>query len=180
MEHKAIQISGALLGGMLLVIFIGYAVLCLREPRATGKHNLADKLAGVFSLLAGTIILGVWAYLLQNRWGSFRAQAGVLWLHVSSEALSGLTLMVAGGALLKGLSRGPALLMLANGLLILTTVQALLSFGNRGHPMIMNGMAVIMTVTSAYMVGLVYGWGHFVLHLEGEKQESEGKRKDAA
>jgi hypothetical protein len=30
----------------------------------------------------------------------------------------------------------------------------------------MNGIAILLTVVSVYMVALVYGWEHFVLHLE--------------
>ncbi len=177
--HTALHMTGALLGGFLTLLFIGYLLLSFLEGKSRKELETPRLLAGFFSLALGTVMLSAWIYLLKTGWHSFRAQAALLSSHVITELLSALSLMLAGIAMLRAWSRGPALFMIANGFLLFTTLFALTTYGNQGHPFLMNGIAILLTVVSLDLVGLVYGWEHFVLHLDQPEPESEDENKAA-
>gem|GEM_PF-3788705 len=52
-----------------------------------------------------------------------------------------------------------------------------MAYGAKGHHFLMNGITILLTVVSVYMVALVYGWEHFVLHLD---ERGDTKKKKAA
>ena len=172
---SSLRITGLLLGGFLSLIFIGYTVLSISEGKKYGGASAPKKFAGTFSLALGLIMLGAWIYLITTGWAAFLTQAEALSIHVLTELISAVTLIVAGVAMLRNWSRGPALLMIANGVLLFTTMLTLASYGATGHPFLMNGIAILLVIVSVYLVGLVYGWEHFVLHLD-EQRPHEKKR----
>jgi hypothetical protein len=167
MTHDtSLQMTGILLGGFLSFVFIGYTILSTLEGKRPEGAFVPQKAAGGFSLVIGLLMMGAWAFLMKSGWDSFQTQKAEYSFHVLTELVSSGMLIVAGIAMMRNWSRGPALFIIANGLLLYTTVYALLAYGTTGHPLLMNGLAVLLMIVSVYMVGLVYGWGHFVLHMD--------------
>ena len=171
----ALQLTGILLGAILFAVFIGYTVLSFSEGKAQQAPSAPRRFAGIFSITLGVITLGAWTYLLRVGWFSFVHGVEKLWPHVLTELISALILMVAGFGMIRNWSRGPALFMLANGFLLLSTTLALTTYGNQGHPLLMNGVFILLTVISVYWVGLVYGWEHFVLKLDEPESTPQNK-----
>lgn len=169
-NETTLHVIGILLGGFLSLIFIGYMVLSFSEGRRSEDPTTFHKLAGLFSLAFGAMMAVAWIYLLAIGQDSFRMQASDLSFHVLTEFTAALMFIVAGVAMFRNWSRGPALYMISNALLLFTTVFALTVYGSRGHPLIMNGIAILLTVGSIYMLGLVYGWEHFVLRANVAKR----------
>ncbi len=166
-NETSLNITGILLGGLLSLVFIGYIFLSFSEGTShQGEAGAPRKFAGLFSLVLGVIMAGSWVYFVTSGWESFRAQASVLSFHVLMELGTAVMIIVAGIAMIRNWSRGPALFMVANGLFLFTTVFALMEYGVRGHPFLMNGISILLMLVSVYMVGLVYAWEHFVLRLD--------------
>jgi len=165
-SQVALQITGILLAGLLSVIFVSYLLVSFSEGKRPTRVGLPRKLSGAFAIALGSVLSISWIYFMVNGWESFWTQAAQLSVHVLTELASSLTLTISGIAMIRGWSRGPALFLTANALLILTLVLALAAYSTSGHPFLMNGISILLVIASVYMVGLVYGWEHFVLHLD--------------
>lgn len=174
---SALHITGFLLGGLLSIAFLGYTALCFSEGKRRRDLDAPQRFAGLFSLLLGGLMLGTWAYLLATGWSPFLNQIGSLFVHVATTFASSIVLIVAGFGMIRNWSRGPALFMIANGLVIFTTLLALTTYGAQGHPFLMNGVTLVIVITGVYAVGLVYGWEHFVLHLDEAESYAKTKAK---
>jgi hypothetical protein len=165
-DNTAINITGILIGGLLGIIFTVYLTLSLAKKKTSiGPHGMR-LFAGIFALILGVIMGITWLYWLITRWTSFESQASILLAHVLTEGSSAALLIISGIGMIRGWTSGPGLYLIANGLLLFTTLHALLSYGAKGHPLLMNGIAIVLTIVSGYMMALVYGWEHFVIHLD--------------
>lgn len=51
-------------------------------------------------------------------------------------------------------------------------IISLLQFGNQGHPMLMDGIAIAVMLVLIYFVGLIYSFQHFVFRFD-QTSESE-------
>lgn len=165
-NETAINITGVLIGGLMAIIFTVYLTFSVvkKKPRI-GAHGVR-MFAGTFALVLGAIMAIAWFYWMISRWTSFESQASTLLAHVLTEGSSALLLIISGVGMMRGWPSGPSLYLIANGLLMFTTLHALLSYGAKGHPLLMNGVAIVLTIISGYMMALVYGWEHFVIHLD--------------
>jgi hypothetical protein len=176
-NETALRITGILIGGFLSLIFVGYMILTFSERKRQTGASAPQKFAGAFSLTLGIVMAAAWAYFMVTGWTSFWNQPTTLSIHVLTELLSSVMLVAAGIGMLRSWSRGPALFMIANGSLLFTTMLALTAYGMTGHPFLMNGITIFLVIVSVYMVGLVYGWEHFVLRLD---EPEPGEKKKAA
>jgi hypothetical protein len=183
----ALQTVGFVVGAALLAAFVFYFALGFSEPRRSPEALLhrGERVAAISSLLLGAALMGTWAYLMAIGWESFNLRRSELWMHLFTEAASGLVLFVAGVALLRHWSRGPALLMIANGLLLFTTTIALFSFGATGHSLEVTTLTAVLTLGSAALVTLVYARRHFgrrpaTGRAEGSARPERGERGRAA
>jgi hypothetical protein len=162
-----LETVGVILGGLLSILFVGYVVLAEIEAKKGRRvYTSPQKFAGGFSLLLGILMLGAWIYFLKVGSESLSNSFGFLFTHVALELVSALALMIGGVAMIRGLSRAPALLMTAYALVSFTQVVSVAIYGSNGHPFLMNGIALILFIVLIYFVGLVYAWEHFVLKLD--------------
>lgn len=170
-----LEITGVIIGGFLTAIFIGYIVLEEYSSQAiTRSYSRAQLFAGSFTVLIGLIMLAAWIYFLAQGRESFLRDFTYLVAHVVLELVSAVALIVAGAYMLLGRWRAPALLMTAYTLLVFTQVFSLLVYGVRGHPFLMNGIAIILIVVLTYFIGVAYAWEHFVFRLDRpESRRSE-------
>jgi hypothetical protein len=182
-DVRTLEMTGVTLGVFLSVIFVVYLLLSLSESKKQRAPGGTQRLAGIISFAVGVIMTGAWVYLIAIGWNSFLTRFSTIWFHVFTEMVSSVSMLISGIAMYRNWSRGPALYMISNALLLFTTLFAFMSHGTQGHPYIMNGVSMIVLVVSVYMVALVFGWQHYVLKLD--QPENAGpldrqKQMDAA
>ncbi|MGE4233222.1 MAG: hypothetical protein AB7F43_07840 [Bacteriovoracia bacterium] len=163
-----LPISGAFL---LIVLFVGYFFLAIYEGPKKKMVNLRYKFAAVFTLIFGAMMLLGWIYLFVSGFQSFKMDVSNIVPHVVLEFISALLFIVSGIALFKRMSRAPALHMISCGVFIFTNVLALLTFGRRGHPVIMNEIVILTMIGLVYAIGLIFAWEHFVMRLDNDQQK---------
>lgn len=165
-----LETLGTLFGGLLSLVFVGYVFLAeVEAKKGRRSYSGPQKFAGGFSMFLGVLMLGAWIYFLVSGSDSFMSSFGPLLTHVALELISALSLVVGGFAMLRGLSRSPALLMTSYALVSFTQVLSLAVYGPTGHPFLMNGVALMLLIVLIYFVGLVYAWEHFVFRLDQPK-----------
>jgi hypothetical protein len=176
MSH--LEITGLMLGGLLSVIFTAYLVLAESGAKKVRRsYNRPQKFAGGFSFLFGALMLGAWIFFVTTGREKLIRDYGFFVPHLALEFISSLALMLAGLAVFRELVRAPALLMTAYAIVIFTKIFSIAIYGSSGHPLMMNGVALILLVVVIYFVGLVYAWEHFVLHLdEPDAMSTHGPR----
>jgi hypothetical protein len=86
--------------------------------------------------------------------------------HVVTQLLSGIMLWIAGVGMLRQWSVASMLFMLSNAFLLLTMLFSVLIHGQAEHPVLMDGVAILLTIVSGYFVSVIFNWEHFVLKLD--------------
>jgi hypothetical protein len=164
-----LSMMGMIVGGILALIFVGYMVITFLEGRKKEKALRPERFAGVFTLIFGFIMLGTWGYYIGHSADLMQRSMLEFGVYAIVHLVGAISLLVAGWALIKGWTRGPALLLIAMGIILFTTIPSLLAYNVPSDPFLLSGIAVALTVVFAYFVGLVYSWEHFVLHLDDPK-----------
>lgn len=164
----SLSVTGMMLGGLISLIFVGYMLLSFTEGRKKKGLTLPQKFAGIFSLFFGFAMLSTWVYLIASGWVSNCSVTPSIraWTELGSSVI----MIIAGIAMLREWSRGPALFVLANGTLLMTSILSLADSAPGHQSVMVNGMAIVLTIVFNYIVGLVYMWEHFVLHIDEKKR----------
>lgn len=98
------------------------------------------KIYGIYSIIIGISILGMWSMIILTE----GTTEGIteLAFHLISEILMAILLIVSGLYLLKGKVNGGKVLMLAQGMLIYSVLNAAGYYGQRGN----NGMTFMFII----------------------------------
>jgi hypothetical protein len=180
----------AVLASWAFVVFMAYLALSLTE-RGASRHGRSPErrivsadsslrakasgsvsfpqLVGFFALTVGSILFWLWAVRIMPAGSA--PQAGVL---LVLEPLAAVLVASSGLALLRGWRKGPTLYLIASGLLIFTVILAVTSPEFRASAS--NTATVtwaLLSLASLHLVGVVYGWEHFVLGLDQRENTAE-------
>lgn len=171
-------IIGSLIAGGGFIVLLGYLFHLSVEPtqsvtrkKASPPVTMSKPFLGIFSTALGLIMLLAWGYLLYTGFNSLMSNFRVYLPHVTLELISGLGFVFSGLLLLKNSKYGTHGFLGSSSAFLLSTIGALLEHGMDNHPMLMNGVAIFVSVILIYFVGLVYSWSHVIIHWE-ERPES--------
>lgn len=176
-----LTITAILLGTALSITFI----LFLVAPYLKSKQNqqrlsetqmsLPRKAAGSFSFILGLLLFFGWFYFLAQREAPYSSPLGPVLAHMLLMLVSSIALVIAGVSMLKNWKRSALLFWSALGLLHFSLIISLLQYGNMGHPVLMNGIAIAIVVVLIYFVALIYAFEHYVFHFDEEDKKERGK-----
>lgn len=177
------EIIVTVIGGLFGVLFIGFMVLSFSQVGKKHRgHSRYGKIAGLVSLILGVVTLTLWGYIMLSEPQPASSTPLMSFVHLSSEFISGCMLLIAGVALLNEWRRGPLIFMVATAMILLTSLVSLVAFGPNDRLFLLNGVSVAFLVVGSYFAGMVYGWQHFVMHLdddEGAEEQQETTKKSA-
>jgi hypothetical protein len=183
---SGLTVTAILLGGGLSIFFILSMVLIYfkpkpepaikGEPRTT--NSLPRKCAGAYALIVGLVMLSAWVFFLMKGRESLVSQLSALILHVILMFISSIVLIVAGVAMIRHWHRSALLFYSALAFSSFSVFVSLFEYGNRGHPILMNGIAIVLVIVLAYFIGLAYAFEHFIFHLDTDEKDSDNPDPD--
>jgi hypothetical protein len=155
--------------GLLVAFFVGYAVVARsadrlvvgairnglyrafgpereRNPNESGAD--IERITGWFTVAVGVTVLAFWAVqLASGRVPEIQTDAVSIGVRIGADALTGIALLVAGGAVLTGKSYAERAFLLAFGLLTYSLLSMVALFAARGDPFGTGLFVVLVLVT---------------------------------
>ena len=170
-DVTAVMITGFAIAGLVSIMFLSYLGIALMRkvpPIGVQSQTLTGprRFSGIFGVVLGPILILAWVYFMISGWEAFMANPGHLMFHVVTQLLSGIMLWIAGVGMLRQWSVASMLFMLSNAFLLLTMLFSVLIHGQAEHPVLMDGVAILLTIVSGYFVSVIFNWEHFVLKLD--------------
>lgn len=175
----ALTITTLLIGASIGTFFMVFMIMSFKGDRARAGHptvrdttGTARKFASTMGLVLGTFMLGAWLYYFFEGDRSLSQRLTAFNAHAATMLFAGVTLWWGSFALARHRKRGPLIFVTAMGLLVFAILHALVQYGLGGHSLFKNGIAIVLLVVVAYLIGLVFAWEHFVLHLDEDDDAS--------
>ena len=123
--------------------------------------------AGVLSITFGTLLLGTWIYLMTRPGHThFWAQSPFIAIHILTQFIASVGLLVAGALLLLKKKRANSVFFAANVILFVTMVYAGFEYSTMIHPFFTYQLSIASVAILTYGLGLVYVWEHFIFKME--------------
>lgn len=158
------------LGIFLSLIFLVFFILVFRSEgiskASPNDLSLAQRLAGMTTLAVGLLMLVGWLNFMDFGEANPTLERGPYILHIFLMFFSSVALLLAGVAMLRSWKKSVGLFFSAIFLVSFSLLYSLMQYGNQGHPILMNGIAVIVGLVLVYFIGLIYAFEHFVFQLD--------------
>ncbi len=175
-------VTGALIAGGFFTVLFGYLFYLSPEPSQLPQVSMTKRYLGVFSLGLGTIMLIAWGYLILAGWKGLEGRIQTYLPHILLELVCGIGFFFSGLALIKRKALGSKGFIGSTALFLFSTISTLIEYGMDKHPMLMNGIAILVSLVLIYCVAMVYCWGNVILHWEENTNQTKvilGRRKAA-
>lgn len=111
---------------------------------------MQDKLTGIYSIVLGAAVLGLWATILSG--GPLAEGRTELTFHLASEILMALACITAGILLLRGGASARPATAAAHAMVIYSTLNAAGYYAQRGEPAVALAMVALSLVSAAVVV----------------------------
>ncbi len=158
------------LGIFLALIFIIFFILVFKSEIGTKSSpqslSLTQRVAGVITLSMGLLMLVGWLQFIDFARTQPDLEKAPYYLHLMLMFFSAIALMLAGTAMLRMWRKSAALFFSSIFLVSFSILYSLMQYGNQGHPILMNGVAIIVGLVLIYFIGLIYAFEHFVFQLD--------------
>ncbi len=114
------------------------------------------KMAGVYSILLGVSIMGLWSMLLSTgNVPELKTALISIAFHMAAETIMGILLLMSGVALIKDSKNGVSLFVLSNGLVIYSVVNSAGYYGEKGQWIMVAMFMAILFMSSFLTYGLL-------------------------
>jgi hypothetical protein len=119
------------------------------------------RFAAWYGIVAGLLMIAQWAFFLATgQVPELQTEPFRIYFHLAAEFATAIGLLVGGGALLRNLSWGAALYLVAAGMLIYSVIASPGYFAQQGQWAFVGMFAILLVLTLASIMQVIRDFPH--------------------